>query len=53
MSTNIDNSRREFLRMTSLTAGGFLLGFNWLGNELKAAPVAINAALAGDVGFNS
>ena len=39
--------------MTSLTAGGFLLGFNWLDNELKAAPVAINAALAGDVGFNS
>jgi isoquinoline 1-oxidoreductase beta subunit len=54
MSTTIDKSRREFLKMTSLTAGGFILGFNWLGNELKAASLAGNAAvMAGEVGFSS
>ncbi|ULQ51994.1 xanthine dehydrogenase family protein molybdopterin-binding subunit [Flavihumibacter fluvii] len=52
MSTTNDTSRRNFLKMSSLTAGGFILGFNWIGNQLKAAPVA-NAAMAGEIGFNS
>lgn len=52
MSTTLNKSRRNFLKMSSLTAGGFILGFNWVGNQLKAAPIA-DAAMAGEIGFNS
>jgi isoquinoline 1-oxidoreductase beta subunit len=52
MTKSIDNSRRNFLKISSLTAGGFMLGFNWLTNEVKAASVIAKTA-AGDVGFNS
>lgn len=53
MSTITDNSRRNFLKMSTLTAGGFILGFNWIGNELNAAPVSAHAVLAGETSFNS
>jgi isoquinoline 1-oxidoreductase beta subunit len=40
--------------MTSLTAGGLVLGFNWFSNQVKAAAITANTAgLAGDIGFNS
>lgn len=53
MSTTINKSRRDFLKITSLTAGGFVLGFNWFSNEVKAAAVTGKTAIAGNVGFNS
>ncbi len=51
MTRSIDKSRRDFLKITTLTAGGFMLGFNWLTNEVKAA--AIIKTTAGEIGFNS
>ncbi|RYG03563.1 MAG: hypothetical protein EOO02_08125, partial [Chitinophagaceae bacterium] len=53
MSHTIDNGRRNFLKLSSVTAGGFVLGINWLSNKLTAAPITQQALLAGDVGFNS
>lgn len=54
MSTNtLHKSRRDFLKITSLSAGGLMLGFNWFSNEVKASVVGANAAAAGDIGFNS
>lgn len=52
MTKSINTSRRNFLKITSLSAGGFIIGFNWLTNEVKAAS-AIAKTAAGDVGFNS
>jgi isoquinoline 1-oxidoreductase beta subunit len=54
MSTVNKNSRREFLKISSLTTGGLLLGFSWLSAEAKA-PVVVNeaAGAAGGLGFNS
>jgi len=51
MTRSIDKSRRDFLKITTLTAGGFMLGFNWLTNEVKAA--AVIKTVAGEIGFNS
>ena len=52
MSTLNKSSRRDFLKITSLTGGGLVLGFSWFGTE--AAPVVLNkAAAAGDLTFNS
>jgi isoquinoline 1-oxidoreductase beta subunit len=55
MSTNttLHKSRRDFLKLTSLSAGGLLLGFNWFGNEANAAIVRSAAGAAGEIGFNS
>jgi len=53
MSHNMDKSRRDFLKVTSLTAGGFVLGFNWFSNEVKAAAVGSAKAFADNVAFNS
>ncbi|MET0242249.1 MAG: molybdopterin cofactor-binding domain-containing protein [Flavitalea sp.] len=53
MSHTIDKGRRNFLKLSSVTAGGFVLGINWLSNNLTAAPITQQALLAGDMGFNS
>jgi isoquinoline 1-oxidoreductase beta subunit len=47
------NSRRDFLKMTAVSAGGLVLGLNWLNAE--AAPVVVSdaALVAGNIGFNS
>ncbi len=42
MSTLNKTNRRDFLKITSLTGGGLVLGFSWFGSE--AAPVLINAS---------
>ncbi|HEU5164130.1 MAG TPA: molybdopterin cofactor-binding domain-containing protein, partial [Chitinophagaceae bacterium] len=52
MSTLNKTSRRDFIKITSLTGGGLVLGFSWFGSE--AAPVILNKAVAtGDLNFNS
>ena len=51
MTRSIYKSRRDFLKITTLTAGGFMLGFNWITNEVKAATVI--KTVAGEIGFNS
>ena len=53
MTRSINKSRRDFLKITSLSAGGLMLGFNWFANEAKAATVVTKIAAAGDIGFNS
>ncbi|MEJ7740100.1 MAG: molybdopterin cofactor-binding domain-containing protein [Chitinophagaceae bacterium] len=53
MSTAYKNSRREFLKITTLTGGGLMLGFSWFGAEAKAPVIVNEAAFAGDVTFNS
>src|ERR1041385_5088767 len=40
MSSLNKTSRRDFIKITSLTGGGLILGFNWTDSE--AAPVIIN-----------
>ena len=47
------NSRRDLLKMTSITSGGLVLVFNWF--SVEAAPVVVSesAIAAGNIGFNS
>jgi isoquinoline 1-oxidoreductase subunit beta len=52
MSTVDKTSRREFLKLTSLTGGGLLLGFSWFSAEAKTAAIGKDA-VAGSMGFNS
>src|SRR6187397_1137112 len=52
MSALNKTNRRDFLKTTSLTGGGLVLGFSWFGNE--AAPIVLsNTAVAADLNFNS
>ncbi len=53
MTTLNKTSRREFIKITSLTGGGLLLGFNWFGAEAKMPAIIGNATTAADLGFNS
>jgi isoquinoline 1-oxidoreductase beta subunit len=52
MSTLNKTNRRDFLKITSLTGGGLILGISWFDSE--AAPIVLsNTAIAGDLNFNS
>ena len=51
MSIQNKTSRRDFIKITSLTGGGLVLGFSWFGSE--AAPVIVNSVTAADLNFNS
>src|SRR6187401_1210099 len=52
MSTLNKPNRRDFLKITSLTGCGLILGISWFGSE--AAPIVLsNTAIAGDLNFNS
>ena len=54
MSNTVNKSRRNFLKLSTLATGGFILGFDWFAKEVSAASVVNStAAIAGDVGFNS
>ena len=49
-----NNSRRDFLKSTTLSAGGLILGFNWFGQEATAATVVEGIANeAGNTAFNA
>ena len=47
------NSRRDFLKMTAITSGGLVLGFNWFSAEAAPVVVSESAIAAGNIGFNS
>src|SRR4030095_14018056 len=57
MTTLNKTNRRDFLKITSLTGGGLLLGFNWFTAEAgstETIPIGIaNAGFAGPINFNS
>lgn len=51
MSALNKTSRRDFIKITSLTGSGLVLGFSWFGSE--AAPVVIKSTQVADLNFNS
>ena len=53
MSTLNKTSRRDFIKITSLTGGGLLLGFGWFSADAEAPATAAKANFAGDLGFNN
>ena len=56
MSSPIKNSRRNFLKLSTLTTGGLLLGFDWFAKEVSAATLVDTTGITGipgNVGFNS
>ncbi len=52
MSTLNKANRRDFLKITSLTGGGLVLGFSWFESD-AAAPVILNSSTVADLNFNS
>jgi len=52
MSTPINKSRRSFLKLSTLTTTGLILGFDWFAKEVSAATITGPVA-AGNVSFNS
>jgi isoquinoline 1-oxidoreductase beta subunit len=52
MKNTTTNSRRDFLKMSAITGGGLVLGFNWFSAE-ASAPAVFSSVAAGDIGFNS
>ncbi len=52
MST-LNKSRREFLKLSTVTGGGLILGFNWFSAEAKAPVIVEEAGAAATLGFNS
>lgn len=46
-------NRRDFLKITSMTGGGLLLGFSWFSAEAETPVIMTNANFTGEPGFNS
>src|SRR5215216_7714251 len=53
MSATHTTSRRNFLKISTLTSGGLILGFNLFGTDARAKVIAADAPFEGDVVFNS
>src|SRR5687767_4699914 len=53
MTTQNKTSRRDFLKVTSFTGGGLVLGFSWFSTEAEIPAIVTKANFAGDLGFNS
>ncbi len=53
MTTLNKTSRRNFLKLTSITGGGLILGDSWLSAEEKIPVLATEAGMTGNVGLNS
>jgi isoquinoline 1-oxidoreductase beta subunit len=46
-------SRRDFIKISSFTGGGLLLGFSWFSAEAEAPVMMTKASFTGELGFNS
>jgi isoquinoline 1-oxidoreductase subunit beta len=53
MTPQNKTSRRNFIKLTSITGGGLMLGFSWLDAEAKMPAVIDAAKFAGNLEFNS
>ncbi len=53
MTTLNKTSRRNFLKLTTVTGGGLILGFSWLTSEAQIPVVVTEAGMAGSAGLNS
>jgi isoquinoline 1-oxidoreductase beta subunit len=53
MTTLNKASRRDFIKITSMTGGGLLLGFSWFSAEAEAPVIMTKANFPGELGFNS
>jgi isoquinoline 1-oxidoreductase beta subunit len=53
MTTEHLPSRREFLKLTTLTGGGLVLGFSWFSVEAEIPHIVDTANFIGELGFNS
>lgn len=53
MTTLNKTNRRDFLKITSLTGGGMLLGFNWFSIDAEMPVIMNKTNFAGELGFNS
>lgn len=53
MSTVKYTSRRDFLKISSLTGGGLMLGFSWFNADAATQVVTNAVAFAGNLDFNS
>ncbi|WP_276482770.1 xanthine dehydrogenase family protein molybdopterin-binding subunit [Paraflavitalea pollutisoli] len=51
-STQHTTSRRDFLKWSSFTAGGLVLGFKWVSAEAQTADIFVPAADAAQVAIN-
>lgn len=52
MKSTTNNSRRDFLKMSAITGGGLVLGFNWFTSDANASTV-FTSVVPGDINFNS
>ena len=48
-----NTSRRDFLKFTTLTGGGLMLGFSWFSADAEAPVLISNISSAANSGFNS
>ena len=53
MTTLNKTNRRDFLKITSMTGGGLLLGFSWFSADAEAPVIMTHANFTGELGFNS
>jgi isoquinoline 1-oxidoreductase subunit beta len=47
------NSRRDFLKISTISGGGLLLGFSWFTAEAETPVIMTKANFTGEMGFNS
>jgi isoquinoline 1-oxidoreductase beta subunit len=53
MTTLNKTSRRDFIKISSFTGGGLLLGFSWFSADAEAPVIMTNSNFTGELGFNS
>ncbi|MEP7106503.1 MAG: molybdopterin cofactor-binding domain-containing protein [Ferruginibacter sp.] len=53
MSKSYTTNRRDFLKLTSITGGGLLLGFSWFSTEAEAPVIMSNLPLEATKAFNN
>ena len=53
MQAKHTTSRRDFLKISTLTGGGLMLGFNMFSAVAKTPEVITAAGFEGNIGFNS